>query len=112
MEAHAVVEALRLAGFVQVGELRLPGDDGLHYHVFHLIHEFACVAALFLEDLEDGAEGAFVALVPIAIVLGLLVVLGEFVDRVVCQMHVDVVHIAACGFLVRFGAKTGKRHLV
>jgi hypothetical protein len=46
------------------------------------------------------------------LIIALLVVLREFVDRVVCQMHVCVVDVTPVRSLIRLCAETCKCHLV
>ena len=46
------------------------------------------------------------------LILAFLIVVGKFVDRVVCQVHVAVVNIAPVGSLVRLSAKSSEGHLM
>ena len=93
-------------------QLGLPTDYRLHNHVFDLVHELRCVAALLLQNLQDRTQRPFVALIAIPVVWSVLVVLRKLVDRVVRQMHVDVVHVSSVRLLVGLCAKSGKGHLV
>lgn len=51
LEAHTVIEALRLARPVQMIHLWLASNDGLDNHIFDFIHEFFSVTAFFRQNL-------------------------------------------------------------
>jgi hypothetical protein len=111
LEGHRVVDAVGLADAVQVRQTRLSCDDGFDYNVLHLFHQLFGVSAFILQNFEDGTEGPFVAFISIFII-SLLVILAVFVQRVVCQVHVHIVHVLFGRPLILRRAKASEGHLV
>lgn len=74
----------------QVG---LANDQRFYYHTFDFSHQFLRVMPFGLKEFEHGPERPFVPLVVLILVLVLLKLTIELVNRVIRQMHVQVVEV-------------------
>lgn len=130
LKAHGVGGVLWLRDLVHVVHERVAGDDCFDHYLLDFVHNLIWVAAILVNDLENGPEAALVAslllilvvIVVIVAVLFLIVVLLPFVvllelliifvDAVVRQMNVHVCHIAVRGLLVRLSGESSQTLLV
>jgi hypothetical protein len=87
-------------------EVGLADDQRFHYYAFDFSHQFLCVMPLGLKEFEHGPEGPFVSLVVLILVFVLLKFAIEFVDRIIRQMHVQVVKVGVIWWLIFFSSKS------
>jgi hypothetical protein len=85
----------------------LPCNDSFDDEIFDRSHELRGVAPFSLQDAQDRAERLLVSLVSIRVFI-LLVILRQFVQRVISQMHVDVVHVTFRWLFVILSAEPGE----
>ena len=133
LEAHRVVDAFGLADPVHVVHVRLANDYRLHYDVLDLFPNLVGVATLLVDDLHDGEERALVAclllvlvvvVVAVVAVIAIVVVVSslllvallevpvELVDRVVRQVDVHVVEVGVSRLLVGLRGESREALLV
>ena len=85
---------------------RLPDDQSLHDDLLDLLLQLPSIVPHPLEVPKDGSEGPLVPLVIIVLVLVLLKVVIVLVDGIVCQVHVQIVHVEIIRHLVLLGGES------
>lgn len=101
LEAKLVLEVLRLRCLLDVSDLVTARNNRLHRQLLELLpallgaDDLGVLLPLLIDRLKDGRQTAFVTEVVSARVLH--EVLALLVDRVVGQMHAEVVEVAAEG---------------
>ena len=101
LEAKLVLEVLRLRCLLDVSDLVTARNNRLHRQLLELLpallgaDDLGILLPLLIDRLKDGRQTAFVTEVVSARVLH--EVLALLVDRVVGQMHAEVVEVAAEG---------------
>lgn len=113
LEADGVLEVIGLAGAILVREGGLSRDGGLHGDVFDLVHHDFCrkILLVLLHVLQDRRKTPLVALVVI-FALTLDKVSRRLVDRIVSQMHIQIVKVVLVWACVRFCGKSSDAFLI
>lgn len=107
-ETHIGCIVFRLAGSVCVCYDGQPRYHGLHNHVLNFVLQVAAIRLILLQVLEKPGERSLVPFGHVrrtAIEHELGVV---FVDRVVCEMHADILHVLLGWRFVSLGRKSGQ----
>ena len=112
LEAHRVLDVVRLARPVRVRQLGLHRADRLDDGLFDVVEDPRRVVAHLLDVLHGEGEAALVAQVVLLAALVLDVVARHLVDRVVRQVHVEVVEIVLVGRSILASGQSAKALLV
>ena len=87
-------------------EVGLSNDQRFYYHTFNFSHQFLRVMPFGLKEFEHCPERPFVSLVVLILVLVLLKFAVELVNRVISQVHVQVVEVGVIWWLIFFSSKS------
>ena len=103
LEAHRVLCVVRLAGAISVSKLRLDRAYSLDDGLLDVVKDPRGIVAHLLYILHGKRQTALVAQVVLLAALVLNVVARRLVDRIVRQVHVEVVEVVLIGGTVLTG---------
>lgn len=84
-------------------EKRLPDYQCFYYYLSDLLLELFGVMTHLLKISEYSSERSLVALIIIVLIFILLKLVVVLVYSIVCEMHVQVVHVVIIRHLILFG---------
>ena len=97
LEAHRVLGVVRLAGAISVSKLRLDRANSLDDRLLNVVEDAGGIVAHLFDILHGKRQTALVAQVVLFAALVLNVVARRLVDRIVRQVHVEVVEVVLIG---------------
>jgi hypothetical protein len=107
-EAHVSPIVLGLARSVLEFKVRITTDHSLNDEVLDLVPQFGHVHSPLGHDLEHGLQVPLMAYAHIVSILIEHKLVTFLVDRVVCEMHADVLHVLLVWGHIVLGRETGQ----
>ena len=90
----------------------LSNNQSLYDDLLDPLLQLLSIVSHPIEVPKDGCEGSLMSLIIIFLILVLLKVVIVFVDSIVCEMHVQVVHVVIIRHLVLLSGESSKTPLM
>ena len=113
LKTHGIIKIIRLTALVQVGQVRLPNSHSLDHNILNLFPKQISIVTFFLYYFQNCFKRPLMTHLFFIIIFFILLKFAvEFIDSIVGEMHVEVLHIIISRTGIILSGKSSKTHFM